>query len=103
MPRLPREQPARSAPQPSPRLAELTYYYPEQVDRLRRITAGWADTDTRWDDLMATMNFHGHDVRKNEAARIRRHADNPNVKPHLLEGEWTGLRMAADLLHLEKD
>lgn len=73
-----------------------------QADRIDRITAGWADTDPRWHDLKALLRDHAQDVRTHEAARIRRHADDPKVKPHLLEGEWTGLRMAADLLHLER-
>jgi hypothetical protein len=103
MPRLPREQSARSAPQPSPLLDQLTQDHPGVVARLRRITAGWAADDPRWNDLHAVMDFHSQDVRKNEAARIRKHADDPRVKPHLLEGEWTGLRMAANLLHHEKD
>lgn len=101
MPHLPRDEPA--PPQPSPRLTEITRYYPDQVDRLRRITAGWSETDTRWDDLLTTLDSHGQDVRTNEAARIRKYADDPRVKPHLLDGEWTGLRMAADLLNLGKD
>lgn len=100
MPRLPRNPPT---PPESPRLTELTRDYPDQIARLRRITEGWADTDTRWDDLLATMDFHVRDIRRTEAARIRKHADDPRVKPHLLDGEWTGLRMAADLLDLGKD
>lgn len=32
------------------------------------------------------------------AEKIRKHADDPRVKPHLLDGEWTGLRMGADVI-----
>jgi hypothetical protein len=39
------------------------------------------------------------DLRAEHAEEIRNNADSPRVKPHLLEGEWTGMRMAADHLH----
>jgi hypothetical protein len=99
MPRLPRPEPHDSGQ----RLKLLTERAPEQVARLRRITAGWHPDDTRWDDLLAALDYHERSVRKEQADRIRLHADDPKVKPHLLEGEWTGLRMAANLLHPEKD
>jgi hypothetical protein len=42
-------------------------------------------------------------VRESNANEIRAHADNPNVKKHLLDGEWTGMRMGANLLHLDRE
>jgi hypothetical protein len=101
MPRLPKDKPA--PPQLSPRLAGITRDHPGVISRVRRITDGWEGDDPRWDDLQALLDFHGQDVRTNEAARIRKYAEDPRVKSHLLEGEGTGLRMAADLLHLGKD
>lgn len=38
------------------------------------------------------------DLRAEHAEEIRKNADDPKVKPHLLEGEWTGMRMAANHL-----
>ena len=35
------------------------------------------------------------------AEKTRRHADDSRVKPHLLEGEWTGLRMGANVIDSE--
>jgi hypothetical protein len=98
MPRLPRPDDS----DPSPARLGLS---PARVqsDRIARISAGWAFDDPRWNDLKDLLAEHAGDIRKYEADRIRKHADDPKVKPNLLEGEWTGLRMAANLLHLEKD
>lgn len=74
-----------------------------QYDRITRITAGWNQQDPRWNDLRDLLSAHAADTRKYQANLIRKHADDPKVKPHLLDGEWTGLRMAADLVHREKD
>lgn len=38
------------------------------------------------------------DLRAEHAEEIRQNAESPRVKPYLLEGEWTGMRMAADHL-----
>jgi hypothetical protein len=81
-------------------LTALALNYPEQVDRLRRITAGWHPDDPRWNDLVAVMDFHKRDVLKREAEHLRQHAD--EIKRFLEPGEWTGIRMAANVLHLDK-
>jgi hypothetical protein len=101
MPRLPRKNPDPFASPDGQRLAEFTQKAPDQVARLSRITAGWPEDDPRWDDLVAAFDYHSREVREYQAGRIRKHAD--EVKRFLLDGEWTGLRMAADLLHLRKD
>jgi hypothetical protein len=98
MPRLPRHpRPERETPALGLTDARIQY------DLMARITADWPPNDPRYDALKALLANHASDVRKYEADHIRRYADDPNVKPHLLDGEWTGLRMAANLLHLEKD
>lgn len=42
-------------------------------------------------------------VARELAERIRKHADDSKVKPHLLEGEWTGLRMGANVIDPKKE
>ncbi|MFD6250282.1 hypothetical protein [Streptomyces roseolus] len=55
-----------------------------------------------WDNYTPTEKnrFIGAFTRE-LAEHIRAHADDPKVKPHLLDGEWTGLRMAANLISPE--
>lgn len=43
------------------------------------------------------LTEHAHEL----AEKIRENADSPQVKPHLLDGEWTGMRMAADRIDPE--
>lgn len=37
------------------------------------------------------------------AEKIRAWADDPKVAPHLQEGEWTGLRMGANVIDPKKE
>lgn len=41
--------------------------------------------------------------REEHAEIVRAYADNPRVKPYLLDGEWTGIRMGANALHPERE
>lgn len=43
------------------------------------------------------LDAYAHEL----AEKVRKHADDPRVKPHLLEGEWTGLRMGANVIDPE--